>query len=77
MFARSIAAEAAITVFKRFLESPEISSRRQEQDWSQQLSGMALELNSPLVNRLTETADRQPDHGAELAPSTVDTVDLD
>ena len=76
LFARSVAAEAAIAVFKRFLESPEISSRRQEQDWSQQLSSMALELSTPLVNRLTETADRQPDHGTEPAPSTVNTVDL-
>ena len=63
-------------MFKKLLESPEISTRRQEQDWSQQLSGMALELSTPLVNRLTETADRQPDHAIEPAPSTVNTVDL-
>ena len=75
--ARSIAAEAALAVFKKLLESPEISTRRQEQDWSQQLSGMALELSIPLINRLTETADRQPDHSAGPAPSAADTVDLD
>ena len=68
--ARFILASHAIKIFKDFLETPQMSSKKQESKWGIELGKIAWDFTQPQWNRLTASCEQEPDHDTRDTVST-------
>ena len=68
--ARFILGSHALKIFKDFLETPQMSSKKQESKWGVELGKMAWDFTQPQWNRLTASCEQEPDHDTRDTVST-------